>query len=416
MPIEVPYGINSTLTLDLPAEAVIGARDSNRAQGVQDIRAATAAALAAPLRFPPLIESVLPGDRVTVAIDPDVPQAEVIVAAVVDCLRSAGVAARDIALLYATEASHAGNGESAAIHNLLPAGTRGEVLVIHHDPSKRAELSYLAATERGRGVYLHRAICDADFVIPVACARSASALGCHAAGSTLYPLFSDETTRRRYRSPRLLEEHAEVDEQARREIDEVTWLLGTQWGIQVVPGSSSSVLEIVAGEIGAAFERARELHDAAWHKDLPSRPSLVVATIEGDSCEQSWPNVARALASAANIVAENGAIALCCDLATAPGPAIQALAHSDDRQRALYEIRKERSIDASAALLLAKALTRARVYLLSRLDEGVVEALDVAAVDAPEDIARLVARHESCVVLAGAQHATARAAENEALR
>lgn len=416
MPITVRYGIDSTLTLDLPTEAVIGARESGRQPVLVDVRAATAATLAQPLEFPPLIEAALPGDQVTLAIDPDVPHSDEIIAAVIGCLRSAGVAARDITLLYATPASHTGNGKNAALQELLSPDTRDEVQIVHHDPSKREELSYLAATERGRGVYLHRAICDADLAIPISCARSPAALGCHAPGSTFYPLFSDDATRRRYRSPRLLDDNAEINEQARREIDEVIWLLGTQFAVQVVPGPDGTVLSVVAGEINAIFEQAQRLNESVWHQNLPVRPSLVVATIEGDAAAQSWDNVARALAAAESIVAENGAIALCCDLAEAPGPAVQALAGMDDRRRAIHEIRKVRPVDAAAALLLTRALARARVYLLSQLDEGVIEALDVAAVDAPDDIARLAARHKSCVVLAGAQHATANAAENGARR
>jgi len=416
MSIEVPYGIDSSLKLDVPAESVIGACESMSGERAAHARAETAAALTKPIQFPPLIESVVPGDHVTVAIDPEVPQGDSIVAAVVESLRRAGVVARDITLLYATDPAHATNGHHAALEKFLPDETRGEIHIVYHDPAKRDDLSYLAATERGRGVYLHRAICDADFVVPIACTHSGAALGCYAAGSTIYPLFSDEATRRRYRSPRLLDFNAEIEDQARSEIEEVTWLLGSQFGIQVVPGRADTVLAVLTGEINAVFERARELHEAAWHKDLAARPSLVVATIAGDPASQTWDNLGRALSAAANIVADNGSIAICCDLATDPGPAILALAGMDDRRRAIHEIRKVRPLDSSAALMLTRALERARVYLLSRLDEGVVEALDVAAVDSAEDIERLVKRHKSCIVLAGAQHATAYAAENGALR
>lgn len=416
MPINVSYGIDSSLTLDVPAESVIGVRESKFGERAWHAGAAMANALAKPIQFPPLIESVVPGDHVTVAIDPDVPQADSIVVAVVESLRVAGVASRDITLLFATDLAHASNGHPAAIETLLPADTRGEIRIVYHDPAKREDLSYLAATERGRGVYLHRAICDADFVVPIACTHSSAAMGCHAPGSSIYPLFSDEATRRRYRSPRLLDADVEIDDQARSEIEEVTWLLGSQFAIQVVPGPADTVLAVFTGEINAVFERAREEHETAWHKELPARPSLVVATIAGDESSQTWQNVGRALATAANIVADNGAIAICCDLSGEPGPAIKALAGIDDRRRAIHEIRKVRPPDGSAALMLARALERARVYLLSQLDEGVVEALDVAAVDSPEDIERLVKRHQSCIVLAGAQHATAYAAENGALR
>ncbi|MBX3413882.1 MAG: DUF2088 domain-containing protein [Pirellulales bacterium] len=416
MPTQVPYGLRSSLTLDVPAEAVIGASEAKFGERARDVGAAAADALTKPIHFPPLTGAVVPGDHVTVAVDPEVPQADAIVVAVVEALRSAGVAARDITLLYATDPAHAVNEHRDAMTSRLPADSRDEIRIVYHDPAKREDLSYLAATERGRAVYLHRAICDADFVVPIACAHSGAAMGCHAPGSSIYPLFSDEATRRRYRSPRLLDADPNIDDQARSEIEEVTWLLGSQFGIQVVPGPGETVLAVLTGEINAVFDRAREQHETAWHKELAVRPSLVVATIPGDATAQTWDNVGRALAVAANIVAENGAIAICCELAAEPGPAMQALAGRDDRPRVIHEIRNARPLDSSAALMLIRALERARVYLLSQLDEGIVEALDIAAVDNPEDIERLVKRHPDCIVLAGAQHATAYAAEHGALR
>ena len=39
-----------------------------------DVRAATAAAIAMPIGFPPLAKAVVPGDRVVLALDHDVPR------------------------------------------------------------------------------------------------------------------------------------------------------------------------------------------------------------------------------------------------------------------------------------------------------------------------------------------------------
>ena len=52
-------------------------------------------------------------------------------------------------------------------------------------------------------------------------------------------------------------------------------------------------------------------------------------------------------------------------------------------------------------------MRRAHVYLLSRLDDNVVEQLGMAPVANAREIARLASRHESCVLLANAHRTIA---------
>jgi hypothetical protein len=105
------------------------------------------------------------------------------------------------------------------------------------------------------------------------------------------------------------------------------------------------------------------------------------------------------------LVEDGGSIAVCCDLAAPPGPAMQHLLAADSRRAALRRIGKQRPPDALPAAQLAEALKRGKVYLLSRLDPAVVEELDVIHVGAPEELARLVRRHPSCILLANAPRA-----------
>ena len=104
-------------------------------------------------------------------------------------------------------------------------------------------------------------------------------------------------------------------------------------------------------------------------------------------------------------MADNGAIAVVTDLATKPGPALDVIRRARDPADAERHIRRQASADAATAHLLVQALERSRVYLLSRLDESVVEDLGIAPVAAPADIARLARRHRSCILLGNAQYA-----------
>jgi len=185
----------------------------------------------------------------------------------------------------------------------------------------------------------------------------------------------------------------------------VAWLLGVMLTIQIVPAAGDRVLHVIAGNAESVERRAIDLSKLAWDFEVPRRAELVVAAIEGGEDQQTWENVGRAVAAAARAVSDDGAVAICTELSTPPGPALEWIGRARDMPDALRHIRKQHSADATAAQELAAVLHRARVYLLSRLDESVVEELGLAAVGEGADIGRLVRRHGSCILLGSAQYA-----------
>ena len=118
--------------------------------------------------------------------------------------------------------------------------------------------------------------------------------------------------------------------------------------------------------------------------------------------QSSQADAERALAAATALVDEGGAIAVCSNLTAQPGPAIQRLAGSQSPAATLRRIHKERLEDALQATQLVEALQRARVYLLSGLAPSLLEDLDIAPIAKTAELARLVARHKSSILLANA--------------
>src|SRR4029079_13289748 len=273
----------------------------------------------------------------------------------------------------------------------LDPDLRGRVHLVTHDPDEREKLSYLAASDEAKPIYLNRLICDADFVLTIGCERVPESLGYHGVSATLFPTFADAKTVQRYRSPPNIESPVQ-QKRLRKQADAARWLLGSSFTVQVVPGADDTVLGIVAGEVEAVREAAAKLCGEAWSFEVGQPVDLVVASITGGPSEQTWDNVARALSAALRVVSADGAIALCTELEQAPGPAMQYLASSDDRQHAVRDIIKEQPVDALPALQLLRAINHGPVYLLSRLDENLVEELGMAAISGAEQLARLARR------------------------
>ncbi len=396
------YGADSSLRLELKSEALVAHCAAPRGEPLSDVAAAVDRALAAPLDFPPLPQAAVPGDKVVLALAPGVPRAAMIVARTVDVLLANGVSAPDITLLR-TQADV----ETGAPDPLdeLTSDVRKAVADKIHDPAHRDSLSYLAASTNAKPIYINRAIHDADLVIPIGCLRLEESLGYHGINSSIFPTFADAANAEGYRS--LGSNEAPRRQRLQRQADEVSWLLGLRFTIQVVPGAGTQILHVLAGDLEAVFREGRWRCEEAWSYGVPERASLIVATIEGDGTQQTWENVGRALAAASRTVAEPAAVAICCDLAERPPAALQQLAGADDLEEAMVDIGKHKPADALAAIELVHALRRGKVYLLSRLDEDLVEELGMSPV-AAEQISRLASRYDSCIVLANAQYAVAR--------
>ena len=400
------YGADSSVAFDLPDDVLLAECNAPRGQPLDDPAAAVAAALDDPIEFPPLARAIVPGDLVALAVEPGLPQAANIVAAVVHSLIEAGMSAEDIAVVIAP-------GETATdenLHEQLPAELKRQVQWLKHDSSDRDSLAFVTTLAAGHPVHVNRALSDADMVIPIGTLRQEASLGNLGAYGVLYPAFCDEATQQRYRAASSVESPVQW-KRKRDEAREASWLLGATFTIQVVPAGGGDLLHVLAGEIGAVDAEGRRLCEAAWTYSIPRRGSLVVALIEGDQRDQTWENVGRAIAAAMRVVSTEGAIAICTELQSKPGPSLQRVMGAEgdiNSDAVMQEIRRDRSADAVPASQLVQALRRAHVYFLSGLDNDVVERLGMAPVADSSEIARLASRHESCILLANAHRIVAR--------
>jgi nickel-dependent lactate racemase len=398
------FGLDRAIELDLPPTAVRVECATPRRCG--DAAADTADALREPLDFPPLRQATVPGDRVALALAAGVPQADAVIAALVANLLDSGVDPHDITIVR-TSADVAA--EVVSPVGKLPAETARCVAVRVHDPADRNALALLGYTRAGREVYFSRALCEADLVVPVGCLRPDADLASgDAVGECLYPAFSDEKTLTRLHSAALTRRDSAA---AGGEAHEAGWLLGAQFTVQVVPGPDGQALHVLAGQGPAVCDRGQRLSADAWRATVPARADLVVAAISGDATQQTWANLGRALETAGRLVAERGAIAICCNLSASPGPAVECLARAEEPWDTVRRLRRESPPDLHVAEQITRALESSRVYLLSRLDDSLVEDLGMTPVSDTPEIVRLIQRSPSSILLADAQYSQAVVAE-----
>ncbi len=369
------------------------------AEPIDDVSAAVAVALIDPVDFPSLSDSVVSGDTVAIAVDRELPQVGSVTAAVIATLLEANVAAEKIMVVLAD------SNDESLIGQKLPADIFAAINVTTHDPTDKNALAYLAASTAGDPIYVNRIICDADFAIPIGRVVVDTDSGNHIVTGGVFPSFADIGTQQRLASSAA----GDKAKNRKREVDEAQWLLGARFTVQLVSGAGDTLLRAMAGDIDSVRAKVAGLAASLWNFEVPDEAALVVATIPGDASQQTWANVARAVTAAARIVRKDGdsptAIAVCSELDLPPGPATSLIIGSANLDEAETLIAEGEFVDADSATKLIRVLRDTKIYLLSQLAENVVEDLGMAWVADPSEINNLCQRHETCTLLANAQHA-----------
>ncbi len=265
-------------------------------QPITNVSETAQAAVADPVGFPALSLAVVDGDRVVITADADIPRLSDILFGLAQSLRPHNV---NLSVLL---------GESAQgeLLHVLKQRLGDAVEIVVHDPDDAGQLGYLAATEKADPIYLNRRLLDADFVLPVMLARMSSSMDTDPLSGHIFPQFADRVSQRRVRTDALLSPTAESPEPS-----EVAWLLGLQLMVGVVPASGDQLAAIIAGTQETIGKALAEPVQKVYRFDRPATepagaPDLVVACVDGNSQQQTWENIARAVSAGLRMVKPGG--------------------------------------------------------------------------------------------------------------
>lgn len=377
------------LEFEVPPERVVAAWRGPQGLPALEAVAAVGDALEHPRDFPPLRQMIVPGDRVTIALDPEIPEAAPVLDVLVGILESAGVEPESITVL-ASKAPPSGCERAASL---------GATIAVH-DPDDRSGIAYLASTKDGRRVYLNRLLTDADVVLPVGLLRHDADLGHRGPWSLLFPGLSDRATMQALRDPAggVHWRGARLEESS-----EVSWLLGAQFSVGIVPGAAG-VLEVVAGRDAAVRDAGIAAIDRHWTMEAPSRAEVVIAGVGTPAASATLADLAAALETARGLVQHGGKIVVLSRATGAVGPALQRLMAAEDPKEAVAALRGlEDRDDYPIARRIAMASDWADLFVCSALDAEVAEGLGIAPLERPEQARRLAANAGSLTFLSHAE-------------
>ncbi len=383
------------LEFELPEEQGVASWNGPRGLDHSQEVAAIREALENPRDYPPLRQMLVPGDQIVLAFDPTIPRPGLVLDALGEVFDEAGVEPGSLSVLSPPVAE--------GIRDALPVGHRRLRV---HEPDDRAQLAYLASTKQGRRVYLDRSLTDADVVVPVGRFGFDPDLGYHGPWSIVFPGLSDRETLRAFRAGRVDPagdgargtDHSGLDESL-----EVSWLLGTQFHLGLLPGADG-LLEVIAGRDTTVRDRGIESLERHWTFRAPSRAELVVAGVGCPGVPATLEDLADAVATAARLVQHGGKIILLSRASGPIGPALRRLMDVEDPRTAVAALRgQEAAEDYRIARRLARAMAWADLFVYSALDPQVVEDLSMVALERPEQARRLVAKGGSASFVSRAE-------------
>lgn len=365
-------------------------------------------ALSTPLEFPPLEQAVIPDDQITLALDLGTPEAASLMAAVWNMFAKRNVQPENVMIVQPPNET---GGDYADPRSQLPKSVREQIGWKIHDPTQKNSCTYLATSSGGERIYLSREVAEADVVISIGQISFDPVLGYRGTNSVMFPGLSDEEASHRARGQGHRELSPDDERPLRQMIDEIGYLLGTQFSIQVTPSAGGGVSRIIAGAMEAVLREGKQQLTNDWLVELEERADLVVAAVDADAGGHGWQQIGSALAAARNLVARDGKIVILSELAEEPGEGLNLLSQCESPGDAIGPLRKMSPADLLPATQLAAAADWAQVYLLSQLPSDQVEDLFMVPLENEKEVQRVLDNAGDCVFLSSAQHCYGRISE-----
>jgi nickel-dependent lactate racemase len=334
-----------------------------------------------------------PDDRIALVVDESLPHLGELIAGVLEYLAGAGIPPSAV-----TAISPAGSAQHWV--NDLPE-TMADLQTEIHQPNDRRKLSYLAATKDGRRIYLNRTLVDADQTVVLTGRGYDPLLGYSGAEGAVYPALADADTARSL-VPKLSPQTAPDGRWPEHvEAEEVAWLLGSPFFIQVIEGAGDDIAGVMAGLADTTADGTSR-QDAQWKAQVSELADTVVVSLSGDPARHDFAALARAAACGARVAKAGGAVIILSEADPDLGAAAEVLRRCDDAPEAVRTLFREKPADAAAAVQWCWAAERAHLYLASEIRPTTVEEMFATPLTGPKDVQRLLDNPGRCLFVSDA--------------
>ena len=399
IPVRLSYGRECEFACEVNAARVAVFRPGP--PPVKDVATAVQRAMSSPLGLPTLDQALVPDDRIVIALESGTPAAELLIAEIWKWLERRDISPSETTILQPASLEATSGPDP---RTLLPEPVASEITWKIHDATDEEACGYLATTSDGERVYLAREIIEADFVLPVGVTQYDPLLGYRGTHSVIFPGLSTVDAIAKTVGQGHPELSPHQPRPARQLVDEISWLLGIQFVVQILPAASGGILEVAAGGAEDVFRHCCGLLDDHWMIEMPDRVSTVVVAVPTDSSGHGWAQVGSALSTARQLVEMDGRIVILSELDQPPGDGMKLVQGCDEPLDAVQPLRATCPQDLIPATQLVNSASWARIYLLSQLHEELIDDLFMYPLAGHGEVERIIESSESCAFIGTAQN------------
>lgn len=355
----------------------------------QSAKELVVASLESPVGFEPLRRALTPDDRITLCVDTKLPCLPELLSGILEHLQSANIDLKNVTLLLAPPARNQGFIDD------LP-DELSDVRVEIHDPNDEKKHAYLASTQTGRRVYLNRTLQESDFVIVLSGRHFDPVYGITGGLHYLYPTFSNAATLNEFVG-RLPVEKALDAKMGQADAEEIAWLVGTPFFVQVVAASENQIAKVSSGLVNSLSSSQAD-YVATWQEKCTKQANLVIVNAAGE-----MEDLANALGNAAKVVSNKGEIVLLAELPKFMDDAFLAIQKCIDQLKAAELLRKEKFEGATGALLWSLASKLAHLSVGPDWPKKLAVELFATAVSSQEELQQKINDAKSVIIINNAQ-------------
>lgn len=346
-----------------------------------------------PIDYPPLNQSIFPGDTVAIAMQDNVPQPAEVLEVLLGVLIKQDIELADVTVVIPASLvellnltpfeSTMASETSVASPPMATLHLENHSVDCHvHQPDDENALRYLIANSSGDPVHLNRMLVDADVVIPIGCVRAAG----KEIPDTIYPTYGSAEAVERFGSG------VGSPGERRDEVQLANDTLGAFFSVQLVVGPGDTIQEVHAGVRNLATALAEDATQKFWTLPVAQRGDSIVATIESLPQNQNWKDFAAALINASRLTEDDAPIVIWSEIATRPGRKIRKALQSRFEETISHKL-------SSKLQHVAAIVAERPVFLRSRLPRTTVEDCGLAVIETTGEILRLTGTcHQRLVI------------------
>ena len=391
------YG-DGTVTLPLDESHVLGELHGNKVPPIEDIPAALARVLDAPIGMPALSSWIQPGERIALVIS-DMSRfwmrQDKVIPPLVDYLnRRCGVADDHLTIIVAN-GTHDG-GDEQELRTLVTDAIYDRIRVVNHDCSA-PDLVYLGDTPHGTPVRINAEAAHADRVICLGAATHHVMAGFGGGRKSILPGISGMDTICHNHAfaldPSVLRSNSRIgngkleDNPLNDDMCEAAGMVKHLFMVTLVMNAEMKLAEIFAGHYMASWLAACEAVDRIYRVEVPEKADVVVASCGGFPKDMSLYQGTKTIDNVESGLKIGGTLILLIEARDGGGPA-EYFDWIKDLQAGTMEkrLREHFTIPGYIFLLNCEQAQRYNILMLSSVAPEVVAPMGLKSYDTVEKL------------------------------